>query len=286
MNDVELLDLLTSADPLAPEIELPEGSVPSDIVLREIERRYHMPGMTDMDKSIQLPTRPSRRWLVAAGAFVIVLLIGIGYWALAPGDGADLDVAAAIDASLLEAAQAGDPLAIAEVWWLAAWTGQPDIFVPLTDPNIVSAGTLTELVGQSEFHAALNPGTNPFEIQVCEEAVGFPGRYRCTFITPAESAGYVWKAGEENTYTIEIQESLVTSVSYRWAFIDDAAIAPIVSAAESADPAGFATNCETNPGGDWVAQDNDRRPSKTDVPFTPFVVNGTCGAFLQPFAGN
>lgn len=133
MNDAQLLELLSTTDALAPDLELPGSVWSREAALSEIERRI---GMDTRDKTTgqipgQIPGEQDRRWyrgwLVAAAAFIIVAAIGIALALVnARSDGPDVidespvttlreapveSGSAAIDA-YFAALRAGDPDAI------------------------------------------------------------------------------------------------------------------------------------------------------------------------------
>ena len=83
MNDAQVLERLSSADPYPPTTELPNAIWTASDITVEVERRITMTGTKDQ----QTPTRhkpatKQRGLLVAAAAFLVVLLLGSGIWAL------------------------------------------------------------------------------------------------------------------------------------------------------------------------------------------------------------
>ena len=76
MNDDQLLlEQLAATDTCPPKTPLPEQAWSRDVALAEIERRV---GMHTQGRTQQTPQefKTSRGWLVAAAAFVAVLVIG------------------------------------------------------------------------------------------------------------------------------------------------------------------------------------------------------------------
>lgn len=82
MKDSQLLELIAVADAYAPATDLPEDVWSVDAIAEEVERRITVT-QTDQKKPSRVqptPRRP-RGMLVAAAAFVAVLLIGLTLWA-------------------------------------------------------------------------------------------------------------------------------------------------------------------------------------------------------------
>lgn len=216
---------------------------------------------------------------------ITLLLLGASLLWLSSRSSDEPDVAGAIESSLIDAAEAGDPAAIAQVWWLAYWSGQPGVFVPLTDPEIVAADTLQEFVGHSEFHSALNPGVSPLGVQGCERAVGFDEvRLLCDVVIEGQSEGYVWDFGRRPGFTAVVEDGQVTSISFDGYHLDGIDAVPrMVALAESVDAAGFVAACGGDPG-EFELFDEPREffALQDDiVEFTDFVVSRDCGEFLR-----
>lgn len=240
------------------------------------------------DPSVHTDSAPieGRRlpWQAILVATVFLVTGASGLWLSSRGSG-EPDVAREISDDLQEAAMAGDPGAVGKVWWLAYWSGRPDIFVPLTHPEIVSANTLQKFVGHSEFHAALNPGASPLGVGGCERAVGFDEvRLLCDVDIFSESEGYVWEVGRRQDFSVVIDHGLVTSVSFNGYHLDGIDAMPrIVALAESANESGFAVACRGDPGGFELFDEPVEFFALQDeiVEFTDFVVKRECGEFLR-----
>lgn len=235
IDPAEVYDRLAAQDPFHPSRPLPE-------TLEDPEPVYEASVVVAASGRPRTTPRSGRPLLLASAAAVaIVLAIGLAWIPRSrdprvPGIG--------VDQATAQAASAGDPHAVAHVWWQAFWSGEVDTFVSLTAPDIVSANTLPRLIGESEWHAALNPGGTPFDILECETAVGFDDRVRCRFRVAFTSRGYAWAVGDEQTFTASIVEGLVTSVSFRWATIADPA--PLIAIGTQWDAAGFEAACRVS----------------------------------------
>lgn len=216
-------------------------------------------------------------------AGVVVLLALGGLWLARAIVGHD--VVDEIPEELLDAAAGGDPEAISQVWWIAYWSGRPDVFVPLTDPDIVSTATLTQLVGHSQFHAALNPGGTPLGVGACESAVGFNEvRLLCDVLIIDDSDGYRWDPGRRQSFTSVIRKGRVSSVSFDGYHLDGTGAVPeIIALAEATDEAAFIVACTGDPGGYEVYDEPAEFFALRDeiVAFTDFVVDRECGEFLR-----
>jgi hypothetical protein len=223
--------------------------------------------------------RPSKRAIAIALLFVGAASMWL--WNQRGGESA----VAIIGDELLEAAGEGDPDAVAEVWWLAYWSGKPEIFVSLTDPEIVAARSVEEFIGHSEFHAALNPGAPPLGVSECERAVGFDEvRLVCDVEILGESEGYVWDVGRRQSFSAVIEDGLVTSISFDGYHLDGIdAVPSMVALAEFVDESGFVAACSGDPG-EFELFDEPREffALQDDiVEFRDFVVKRECGEFLR-----
>lgn len=228
-----------------------------------------------------MTSRPRR--VVSTAIALILLCAGLLWIWCCSTDGPDS--AGVIGDEVLEAAAEGDPEAVAQVWWLAYWSGRPEMFVPLTDPEIMAADSLQEFVGHSEFHAALNPGTSPLGVSDCERAAGFDEvRFLCDVVILSESEGYLWDPGRRPSFSAVIEAGLVTSISFDGYHLDGIDAMPrLVALAESVDEAGFVAECRGDPGGfELFDEPREFFALRGDiVEFTDFVVKRECGEFLR-----
>ena len=157
MNDTQLLELVGRANAYTEDAPLPDAVWTRDLALREIDRRIGM-----QTQQINTPNRapkPKRRgWLVAAGAFVVVLLVGVVF-ALA-NTTAETSPATSPTTSVPPTTQATAETTVAPVATTVTPASVATIQVEAFDyefkgiPRPLTAGDALELVNRSsaEYH--------------------------------------------------------------------------------------------------------------------------------------
>lgn len=222
MNDQQLLEVLATTDVYPATRSLPEGWVdggPPDA--QESETMSTIQTRRTIEPQ-DTPRSPQRRRGVIAAIVTLVMTIAVVGIISIGGDEETATSSNPLDPQIRAAALSGEPLAVAEAWWWAYWSGDVGLISQLTDPEVTSLGTLDELIGDSEFQAALHNGEHWWTVSDCQPILGFDDRYLCELTSTATHIAYRLEDGSTQTFNVAVSDAgQVTSYNYWAVFTGD-----------------------------------------------------------------